>query len=69
MRCGHAALDTAMVPRRWTATTGSQTEASIFEIDRSRRIPALLMTTSTRPKERIAVLTISSPPSIVLTLF
>ena len=34
----------------------------------SRRMPALLITMSTRPKASIAVLTMDSPPSGVATL-
>ena len=48
--------------------TGSTNSGVMLWNVLSRRMPALLMTMSTRPKASTAVLTIASPPSGVATL-
>ena len=54
-------------PFRWTAMTESHSASLMLKTMRSRRMPALLMRMSSRPKLSSAVRTMRSPPSIVAT--
>ncbi len=58
--------EVANVPFRWTLMTASHSSSVIENSIRSRRIPALLMSTSTPPKVSTACCTIRCPPSQVL---
>src|SRR5579875_183992 len=51
------------VPFRWTLMTASHSSSDMLKIMRSRRMPALLTTTSRRPKASIAVSTTRREPS------
>ena len=59
---------TQKVPFRCTETTMSQSSSVMFEKDLSRRIPALLTSTSTCSKASSAVFRMFSPPSTEATL-
>src|SRR4051794_9151204 len=58
----------ANVPRRWTAITASHSAGSMLTSIRSRRIPALLTSTSRRPNASIARATIAPASSKSATL-
>src|SRR5947209_14840261 len=58
----------ANVPRRWTAMTASHSDGSMFTSMRSRRMPALLTSTSRRPKASTACATIAPASSKSATL-
>ena len=62
-----AARVTAKVPLRWVLMTPSHSSSVMLKIIRSRRIPALLTTMSTRPNVSTAVLMIDCPPAIEAT--
>src|SRR5215813_9162923 len=64
---GAAARVTANVPLRWVSMTASHSSSLMLKIMRSRRMPALFTTTSTRPKASSALLMIACPPAIVAT--
>src|SRR5947208_1518225 len=51
------------VPRRWTRITSSHSSGSMLKSIRSRRMPALLTSTSSRPNESSAVWTRRRAPS------
>src|SRR5437879_3711973 len=53
---GAAARVTAKLPLRWVLMTASHSSSVMLKIMRSRRIPALLTTMSTRPKVSTAFL-------------
>jgi hypothetical protein len=63
----NAGCVTKNAPFRWTSSTASRSAVARFANDLSRRIPALLMTMSTRPNASSADFTIASPPSGVVT--
>src|SRR5579875_2532075 len=65
----HAGLVTLKAPRRWTSMTASTISGVMLWNVLSRKMPALLMTMSTRPKWSTAVCTMASPPSTVATLW
>ncbi len=58
----------ANVPRRWTLITASHSSAVMFTSMRSRRMPALLISTSRRPNDSTAVLMRRWAPSQSATL-
>ena len=62
---GYAGRRTLKAPPRWTANTDSTSSSESFAIDRSRRMPALCTTASTRPYASRAVAMSAAPPSAV----
>ena len=67
--CRAAASEQQKVPLRCTAITRSHISSVILSNDLSRRIPALLTSTSSRPKASTALCTTLAPPSMVATLW
>src|SRR3989304_4069500 len=65
---GTAARVTANAPFRWVSRTASHSSSVMLKIIRSRRIPALFTTMSTRPKWSRAVWMMFFPPALGLDL-
>ncbi len=63
----YAGLVTLYAASRCTALTSCHSDGPIFARVLSRRIPALFMTMSMRPKASNALPTIAAPPSEVAT--
>src|SRR5689334_22717340 len=64
-QCAAACRSVAKCPFRWTCTTASHSSSVIETTMRSRRIPALLTSTSSRPQTPTAVSTSDRAPSHV----
>ena len=68
LKCGAAARNTVKVPFRWVSTTASHSSSDMLKNMRSRRLPATQTTPSILPNESMAVWTMRSPPSMVVTV-